>query len=357
MNAIDVRLRHRLGTFQLAVEFRTPGDGVTALFGPSGCGKTSVLRAVAGLLRVGQGLVQVNGDCWQSDTHFVPVHRRALGYVFQEASLFAHLSVKRNLLYGWRRVDPAQRRLGFDTVVELLGIGPLLARDTRRLSGGERQRVAIGRALLTSPRLLLMDEPLAALDQAARRAILPYLESVQRELGVASLYVSHDPDEVAHLADHLVLLDAGRVVACGAAADLLTRLDLPLARFENATAVVQGQVAHYDPDYALNWIELREGRVAVAGAPLPAGGPVRVQVRARDVSLALRAHTDSSILNVLPVQVSALEDVSDAHRLVRLQLGDGQMLLSRITRRSSDTLGLRPGMALYAQVKSVALMD
>ncbi len=357
MSQIEISLRHRLGDFQLAVEFQTAGHGVTALFGPSGCGKTSVLRAVAGLLRVGQGLVRINGDCWQSDTHFVPVHRRALGYVFQEASLFAHLSVERNLLYGWRRVAPAQRRLGFDTVVELLGIGPLLSRDTRVLSGGERQRVAIGRALLTSPRLLLMDEPLSALDQTARRAIFPYLESVHRELSVPSLYVSHDPDEVAHLADHLVLLDAGRVVASGSAADLLTRLDLPLARFEGATAVVQGRVAEYDPHYALSWIELHGGRVAIAGSQLPRAEMARVQIRARDVSLALSAPTDSSILNLLPVRVSGLEDVSDAHRLVRLQLGDGQKLLARITRRSGDTLGLQPGMAVYAQVKSVALMD
>ncbi len=356
MNGLEIRLQQRLGDFQLDVAFAVPGRGLCALFGPSGSGKTSVLRAVAGLLRVPAGVVKIDGEIWQADGRFVAAHRRALGYVFQEASLFTHLSVEGNLLYGWRRVPPAQRRLGFDTVVELLGIGPLLPRATLSLSGGERQRVAIGRALLTSPRLLLMDEPLSALDHAARRGILPYLESLHRELSIPSLYVSHDANEVAHLADHIVLMDQGRVLASGGAAVLLTRLDLPLAQFDDATAIIEGTVALHEHDYQLTWVGVGQERIAVAGTERPVGSRVRVQMHARDVSLAMGARRDTSILNLLPARVCGVREVGRAQLLVRLQLEDGQTLLSRITRRSGATLGVHEGLSVYVQIKSVALI-
>lgn len=357
MSGIEVSLYNRLGDFLLDVAFEAPASGVTALFGRSGSGKTSVLRAVAGLVRARQGVVKVNGECWQDGRHFVPVHRRALGYVFQEASLFTHLSVRGNLLYGWRRVPAEQRRVKFDDVVELLGIGPLLQRPTASLSGGERQRVAIGRALLASPRLLLMDEPLSALDHTARQSILPYLENLHNELAIPSLYVSHDPDEVAHLADHMVLLEAGRVAASGGAAELLTRLDLPLANFDDATAILEGTVSVHDHTYHLTWIAMHGGRVAVAREQdLPVGRRARVQIHARDVSLSLSAHHDTSILNLLPARVADTREVNPTQLLVRLELEDGQTLLSRITRRSGMALGLHEGMFLYAQVKSVALV-
>jgi molybdate transport system ATP-binding protein len=356
MSAIEVSLQHRLGDFELDVAFTAPAGGATALFGHSGSGKTSVLRAVAGLVRARRGVVKVNGEVWQDGRRFVPAHRRALGYVFQEASLFTHLSVRQNLLYGWRRVPPAQRQLGYDEVVELLGIGPLLQRAAQSLSGGERQRVAIGRALLASPRLLLMDEPLSALDHGARRSILPYLESLHNELAIPSLYVSHDPDEVAHLADHMVVMERGRVVASGAAADLLTRLDLPLANYDDATAILEGTVSVHDHTFHLTWIAMHGGRVAVAGENLPIGRRARVQIHARDVSLSLSAHHDTSILNLLPARVVDTHEVTPAQMMVRLELEDGQTLLSRITRRSGMALGLHEGMFLYAQVKSVALV-
>lgn len=356
MNGIEVRLHNRLGDFQLDVAFCAPASGVTALFGPSGSGKTSVLRAVAGLARARSGVVKINGETWQDGRRFVPPHRRALGYVFQEASLFSHLSVRRNLLYGWQRVPAGQRQVKFDTVVELLGIGPLLQRATLSLSGGERQRVAIGRALLASPRLLLMDEPLSALDHGARRSILPYLESLHNELAIPSLYVSHDPDEVAHLADHMVLMERGRVTASGAAADLLTRLDLPLADFDDATAILEGTVSVHDHTYHLTWIAMHGGRVAVSRQDLPVGRRARVRIHARDVSLSLSAHHDTSILNLLPARVVDTREVNPTQMLVRLELEDGQTLLARITRRSGMALGLHQGMFLYAQVKSVALV-
>ncbi len=356
MNTLEVSLKNRLGDFRLDVDFETPASGVTALFGHSGSGKTSVLRAVAGLERTAGCRVKLNGDTWQDDGRFMPPWRRPLGYVFQEASLFPHLSVRRNLEYGWQRVPQGERQIGFDSVVELLGIGALLKRATHRLSGGERQRVAIARALLTSPKLLLMDEPLAALDHAAKQTILPYMDSLHDELGIPSLYVSHDTNEVARLADRMILLEDGKVVAQGSAADLLTRLDLPLAGHDAAASILEGNVSSHDPTYHLTWIGMHGGRVAVARDDLPVGKLARVEILARDVSLSLRSHSDTSIINILPAKVIDTSEITAGHLLVRLELDDGQTLLSRITRLSGMAIGLHEGMRLYAQVKSVALI-
>ncbi|MEW8506444.1 MAG: molybdenum ABC transporter ATP-binding protein [Candidatus Thiodiazotropha sp.] len=357
MSSIEVRLRHGFGDFEMDVAFDAPGQGVIALFGRSGSGKTSVLRAVAGLERVRQGLVRINGDVWQDEGSFLPIHRRPIGYVFQEASLFPHLSVRKNLEYGLRRVPQTQRQIPFHDVVELLGISSLLTRATPRLSGGERQRVAIARALLTSPRLLLMDEPLSALDHAAKQAIMPYLERLHDEFAIPSLYVSHDPNEVARLADHMVVLDGGRVTAQGDAAQLLTRLDLPLSTYDDASALLEGIVSSHDHSYHLTWISLQGNRVAVPREDLPVGRRARVQIQARDVSLSIRVHTDTSILNIIPARVIGTRDISPTQVLVRLALEDGQTLLSRITRRSAMGMGIQEGMQLYAQVKSVALLS
>lgn len=356
MSGIEVRLSHRLGDFKIEVAFEAPSRGVTALFGPSGSGKTSVLRAVAGLIRSPRAFVRIDTEVWHDQRRFVPTHRRSLGYVFQEASLFPHLSVRSNLEYGWRRVPAHQRKIQFHDVVELLGIAPLMQRATQRLSGGERQRVAIARALLTSPRLLLMDEPLSALDHGAKQAILPYLESLHDEFAIPSLYVSHDPNEVARLADHMVLLEGGRVVAQGEAASLLTRLDLPLSGYDDAAALLEGYVSAHDHTYHLTWISMQGNRVAVSREDLPVGRHARVRIQARDVSLSLRAHSDTSIINILPARVIDTKDINQTQTLVRLELEDGQTLLSRITRRSAMGMGIHEGMPLYAQVKSVALL-
>jgi molybdate transport system ATP-binding protein len=353
---LEVELRLlQPGGFRLAAAFGTPANGVTAIFGGSGSGKTTLLRCVAGLERA-QGFCRVRGETWQDEGSFLPPHRRSVGYVFQEASLFPHLSVRDNLAFGWRLVAPARRRIHFDDAVQLLGIRSFLHRASVHLSGGERQRVAIARALLTSPRLLLMDEPLSALDHASKEAILPYLERVFDELGLPVLYVSHNPDEVARLADHMVLLDAGRVQAHGLASELMTRLDLPLARFDNAAAFLDGQIAAHDDSFHLTHVDVDGNRLTIPRASLEVGRRARVQVHARDVSLSLAAHHDTSIINILPVRILGMRDLDPSRLLVQLGMEGGQTLLARITRRSGLGLGLQEGMYLYAQVKSVALV-
>jgi molybdate transport system ATP-binding protein len=356
LSYLEVQLKDTLGEFELDVSFKTPARGVTALFGRSGSGKTSVLRAVAGLTRSTHGCIKLNGETWQEKNLFLPPHKRPIGYVFQEASLFPHLSVQHNLEYGWRLVPKQKRKVDFNHVVELLGIGPLLKRASGRLSGGERQRVAIARALLTSPDLLLMDEPLSALDHAAKQGILPYLECLHDEYLIPSLYVSHDPNEVAHLADQMILLDRGRVIATDSAANLLTRLDLPLASHDDAAALLQGTVSAHDHTYHLTWIAMDGGRVAISREDLPVGKKARVEVLARDVSLSLHAHCDTSIINILPATIVDTQDLNQTQLIVRLELHDGQHLLSRITRRSAMALGIHEGMSIHAQVKSVALI-
>lgn len=355
MSRIAVELAHQLGDFSLQLTFDAPGVGVTALFGPSGSGKTTLLRAIAGLERCQQGRVSINGEIWQQPGRFVPTHQRRLGYVFQEASLFSHLSVADNLTFGWRRLAPSERRLQPERAAQLLGLEGLLERRPERLSGGERQRVAIARALLNSPQLLLLDEPLSALDQQAKQTIVGYLQRLQDELGIPMLYVSHDPAEVAQLADYLLLLEGGRLTAAGRASELLTRLDLALARGTDAESVLDGFVSSHDAAFDLTWIGMSGGRIALPREAIPVGRHARVHVKARDVSITLRAHHDSSITNVLPARVAEARDISASQTMLRLTLEDGQPLLALLTRRSALALGLAPGMRVFAQIKGVAL--
>jgi len=361
---IEADLQLSLPGFTLNVSLRLPERGVSVLLGPSGCGKTTVLRCIAGLSRA-QGRVGVSAQTWQDDAQrlWKPVHRRPIGMVFQEASLFAHLDVKGNLLYGFKRTPAAQRRVTLDDAVGMLGIGHLLQRKPDGLSGGERQRVAIARALLTSPSLLLMDEPLSALDPARKAEVLPYLEALGQG-GVPILYVTHALDEAARLADHLVLLDHGHVQAEGAAHELLSRLDTPLAQLDEAACVLHAQVVAHEPEQGLSLLELADGNgLKGAHAPLwvgvcnsPSGGRVRVRVLARDVSVSLSPARDSSILNILPAQLVAMQHEGTARVMLKLQLAGGQHLLARVTLRSAEALGLRLGQSLFAQVKGVALL-
>ena len=355
---IHAQLRMSHPGFQLDVELTLPGRGISALFGPSGSGKTSCLRSLAGLEHKTAGRVEVNGECWQDSAsgRFVPPHRRPIGYVFQDANLFAHLSVKGNLEYGMKRVAQGRRRVVWAQAIELLGIGHLLERSPDRLSGGERQRAAIARALLTSPELLLLDEPLAALDFKRKQEILPYLERLHGELDIPVIYVSHAADEVARLADYLVLLDEGRVVAQGLLQETLARLDLPTAFGEDAGVVIDSVIAGHDPSYHLTRLAFPGGEVLVARRDEAIGRPLRFRVHARDVSLALEKAEGTSISNLLPAcveQVVAAD--TPAHVLVRLN-AQGTPLLARITRRSADQLAVQPGTALWAQIKAVALL-
>ncbi|SDF83048.1 molybdenum ABC transporter ATP-binding protein [Phytopseudomonas seleniipraecipitans] len=346
--------------FTLDVDLQLPGRGVSALFGHSGSGKTTLLRCVAGLERPGSGVLQVNGESWQDSANgiWLPAHQRPVGYVFQDANLFPHLSVRRNLEFGFKRIAKAQRRVPFEQAVELLGIEHLLERLPEHLSGGERQRVGMARALLTSPRLLLMDEPLAALDLKRKGEVLPYLERLHDELDIPILYVSHAPDEVARLADHLVVLDEGKVTASGPLQQTLLRSDLPFIFEDDAEAVIEGRVERHDTQYDLLDISLAGSSACLrlAHAPLPEGRQVRIKIKARDVSLSLQQARDSSVLNLLPATVEHwFELPNPAHRLVELQLGE-QRIIARITRYSFDQLGIHAGQPLWAQVKSVSLL-
>ena len=360
-NEIRAKFRIDRGEFALDVDLTLPGRGVSALFGHSGSGKTTCLRAMAGLERAPRGYFAIGDEVWQDEAKglFVPPHRRALGVVFQEASLFAHLSVRANVEYGDKRVAPRERRFALAEVAELLGIGHLLERLPAQLSGGERQRVAIARALLAAPRILLMDEPLASLDVRRKQEILPYLERLHGELSIPIIYVSHSPDEVARLADRLVLLDNGRAVASGALNDVLARLDLPATFADVAGVVVEARVGAHEAD-ALTRLDFAGGEIYVSARAEALGTPLRCRVHARDVSLTLAPQVDSSILNCVAATVVGLAATeTPGHVLVRLALGERgeQPLLARITQRSASRLGIRPGLALRAQIKSVALLD
>ncbi len=343
--------------FELHAEMQVLAHGVIALFGPSGSGKTTLLRCIAGLEPAANGVLRVKDEVWQDGANFLPTHQRPLGYVFQEASLFPHLSVRRNLEYGLKRIPPAQRKVELDQVVEWLGLNKLIERDNPvGLSGGERQRVAIARALLTSPRLLLMDEPLSALDAASKREIMPYLERLHSELDIPVIYVSHALDEVARLADQLVLMEQGRVIASGALNEVLGRLDLPTAHLDDAGAVIEASVAIHDEEYHLTRLDFSGGSLWVSKVERAIGSLVRARVLARDVSIATAMPHGSSISNILGARIADIQDEGPDRVSLRLTVGKSHVLLSRITRRSRDHLGLATGMEVFAQVKSVALI-
>ncbi|MET0094366.1 MAG: molybdenum ABC transporter ATP-binding protein [Sedimenticola sp.] len=352
---IEARFRISRRDFTLDAALSIPDRGVTALYGPSGCGKTTLLRAMAGLEHDPDGLFLINGETWQDGNRFTPPHQRALGYVFQEASLFAHLDVRRNLEYGLKR-QKGTARVSLEKAIDLLGIGHLLARRPHQLSGGERQRVAIARALAISPRILLMDEPLSALDRERKQEILPYLESLHDELEIPVIYVSHAPDEVARLADHLVLMEAGEVKATGTIAEMLTRLDLPLAHGNEAEALIEATVAAHDDNFGLTYVDFPGGRFTVSHKSLPIGHPVRVRVTARDVSLTLEHQSGTSILNIFPAVVDEISPLNESQVMVRMLVG-GVPMLSRVTRKSAALLELSRGKPVYAQAKSVALLS
>lgn len=416
---IRAAFKGRLGQFALDTQLEVPASGVTGLFGPSGCGKTTVLRCIAGLSRVADGFCSIAGEVWQDGAMFRPPHQRPIGYVFQEPSLFPHLSVRQNLRYGMPRPAPQHgaraAAVGWDEVVALLGLGALLDRSPRHLSGGERQRVAIGRALLSQPRLLLLDEPLSALDQRAKGEILPFLELLHRSLSIPVLYVSHDMAELERFADHLVLMEAGRVIGSGSLRALECDPALPLLGARDAAVSLEAIVEGYDAAYGLLSLRVDGARFLVPSAAAAQGERRRLRVAAENVSLALERPRGSSILNVLPACIVSLAGLGTNEITLVLELGpepleeqrletatpagkredaerraegrgdaerraegvapaptgvahggahDGEgapatapraRLIARVTRRSWEQLGLREGQSVFAQVKSVAL--
>jgi molybdate transport system ATP-binding protein len=349
-------LRAQAANFELSAAFSAPARGTTALFGPSGSGKTTILRCIAGLQRASYGRVRLNDHVWQDRAHFTPPHRRPIGYVFQEPSLFAHLNVRANILFGAPRGAHA---ISFDEIVEWLALAPLLTRAPQHLSGGERQRVAIGRALMAQPRLLLMDEPLSALDAQAKQMILPFIERLRRRLAIPMLYVAHDRAEVERIADHIVLLEGGCVTACGARADIQSDPQSPLARARDAGVLLQVTVAGFDSAFGLARLAARGATFEIPAAAMETGRPLRLRIGAGDVSIALvDEKARSSILNAPLARILEAAPLSEAEMLVRLGLGEdgaGDRLLARVTRKSWVALGLAPGLLARAQVKGAAL--
>ncbi len=357
---IEVAFRGTLGRFALDAAFTVPATGVTALFGPSGCGKTTVLRCMAGLHRLSEGFCTISGDIWQDRATFRPAYKRAIGYVFQEPSLFPHLSVRRNLLFGAprRRQNSAATESRFDEVIDLLGLEGLLDRSPQNLSGGERQRVAVGRALLSEPKLLLMDEPLSALDRQTKDEILPFLERLHASLLLPVIYVSHDIAEIERLADNLVLMQAGRIIAAGPFNDVSSNPTLPLALTKEAAVSLDAVVRSYDTKYGLATLDVDGGRFTAPMPNTPIGSRRRLTVAAGAVSLAREPPHATTVLNILPATILSATPAGEHETVVLLGLGSeggGSHLLARITQRSWDDLGLAAGMMVYAQVKGVAL--
>ncbi len=342
--------------FCLEINQSIPGQGVTAIFGQSGSGKTSLLRCIAGLDRPQQGLLSVAGELWQQDSFFVPPHKRQIGYVFQDAGLFDHLSAKANLDYAIKRAWRPFDRNHYEQILDVLDIAALLNRRPAYLSGGECQRVAIARALLVQPRLLLMDEPMASLDPSRKAEILPYLEQLKEWLGIPVLYVSHSLNEVSRLADQVMVMDQGKVMALGDPAEIFSQPGLQPAQHNEAGVILEGQVCQRDEQWHLCKITLdnREFWVPDSGEQLHQR--VRLQVLARDVSVALKPHEDTSILNRIEAEITELIPAQNHSRvLVRMKIG-AQYLLAQITRKSAHQLNIKPGMTVWAQVKSVAIV-
>lgn len=351
-NTLEISLRLARSAFQLHADLRLPVQGTTVVFGPSGCGKSTLLRAIAGLEPAASGGVQIAGELWQAPQFRLPAHRRAVGMVFQHSALLPHLNVEGNLRYGWKRAGASTALLA--QWIERLQLTPLLARRPHSLSGGERQRVALARALVTAPKVLLLDEPLSALDAQRRSEILPFLETVRRDAGIPILYVTHAVEEVARLADYLVLMEAGHITSAGPALELLNRNDLPLALRDDAGVVLDAQVIDRDA-HGLLALHTRAGTLYAHGPAHPPGTPLRIRIQARDVSLALHNHDDSSLLNLLPATLETLDALPGGQVQVRL-LANGTPLLARISHRSLERLQLQPGMALWVQIKAVALL-
>ncbi len=359
MSQLDARFRIDYPEFCFDVACTVPLDGTIAVFGSSGSGKTTLLMCIAGLTRAPSGFLQFDEAVWQDDARgiFLPVDRRRVGVVFQEARLFPHLTVTQNLKYGMKRSAPSPRRIEFDHVSALLQLEPLFQRRVSHLSGGEQQRVAIGRALLTNPQLLLMDEPLASLDRQRKKEIIPFLQRLNQEFRIPVLYVSHDLHEILQLANHMVLLKEGRVAATGPIQDVFARLDLPeLVESNVVGAILETRIAEHEPHFGLTRVEFLGQSLFLPQQALPPGAPLRVQILSRDVSLAVGAPlATSSVLNALEATITEVSESPSDPYAVEVKLDVGCPLLAMITRKSFHQLRLRPGQKVHASFKAVAL--
>ena len=354
--SIDISLDIRRDEFSLTLNISIPEQGVTAIFGSSGSGKTTLLRAIAGLEKDNNNFIKVGETVWQENSILVPTHKRNVGYVFQEPSLFMHLSVIDNIQFGLRRASHPVADQVLSDVVSLLDIKSFLTRMPNQLSGGEQQRVAIARALAFNPSMLLLDEPLAALGDEQKAEIFPYLESISKKLSIPILYVSHSRAEISRLADHILLLEKGKLKSFGNIKDVYASLDLPLAHHPSAETILDTTVSSHDPDFNLANLKFSGGSLLVASDPLPVGTDVKIQISARDVSITLNRQVGTSILNVIPVTIDQIFAENKAQVTIRLIAGKIP-ILARITLKSCQDLKLKSGDSVYAQIKTVAILS
>ncbi|MBS0183941.1 MAG: molybdenum ABC transporter ATP-binding protein [Nitrospira sp.] len=359
MSRLLARFAVRFPAFHLDVDLDVPLSGITAIFGPSGSGKTTLLRCLAGLERVPHGFIQFGNDVWQDEKRSLclPLYKRPVGYVFQEPRLFPHYNVRANLLYGYTRIPSEARRIALEQVVDILGIGHLLDRRIHHLSGGEQQRVAIGRALLTSPELLLLDEPLASLDIQRKQELLPFIRRLHEELRIPVIYVSHATNEILQLADCVVLLKEGTVVGVGTLNEMLTSL-----RFRGSFGshrvggVLETHVIGHDSQYRLTQLEFKGQSLFVPLQPVSVGQSVRIHIFSNDVSLVVgRTHSPTSVLNILEATILEIQETDQSSVDVLLDIG--APLVASITRKSLVNLGLKPGHRVFAHIKAVALNE
>ena len=355
---IIARFKLDYGDFKLDVDLLIPGTGITIFFGPSGSGKTTLLRCIAGLQKAQQGFLQINGQLWQDSEKslFLPTHKRPLGYVFQEANLFQHLTVADNLQFGLKRIAKTSNAVDLQVILELLGIDHLLNRMPDRLSGGERQRVAIARALALNPEILLMDEPLAALDFKRKQEVMPFLTRLHQHLSIPVLYVTHSQQEVGQLADTLVILEDGHTLASGGISETLSRLDIALAQDREANTVWPATIIEHEIDYHLTRVDFVGGTLSLPIIAATIGTKLRVQIYARDVSITLDLPTATSILNVLPARIIGISDDNKGQSVIQLQVSN-QILLAHITLKSLLLLNLQIGMSVYVQIKGTSILN
>jgi molybdate transport system ATP-binding protein len=353
---LDIRLKKSIGGFHLSVLFKAE-NGLTAIFGPSGAGKTLIAKMLGGLLTPDDGRIEIDGRTLFDPGRNIniPAHQRHIGFVFQEHRLFPHYSVRGNLTYGKRPPARAATAISFDTVVDILGIGSLLDRYPASLSGGERQRVAIGRALLSNPRILIMDEPLSSLDTARKAEILPLIETLKSEFDLTTLYISHSIEEITRLADTLLLIDKGAQKGVGPAADILSRLDLiPYSGGDDAGSLVEANVLAHDRSFHMLELETPGGgRLYVTGPDREPGASIRVRIRARDVALSLSEPKSLSILNRFRGRV--VDHCTGSAGMEELLLDVGFPLTARITRKSFEQMKLKADVPVWALVKSVTI--
>jgi molybdate transport system ATP-binding protein len=349
--SININFDGKHGDFAMNIDLQLQEQGITAIFGSSGCGKTSILRMIAGLDKWENAKLKIGDVVWQDENIFIPPHERSIGYVFQEASLFAHLNVRQNLNYGIKRNGKGG---GAERAIELLDIGHILHREVGQLSGGERQRVAIARALSVSPKILLMDEPLSALDDKLKMDIMPYLDKLHKELKIPIIYVSHSLDEVSRLADQLVLLENGKVLETGGVGELFTNPKLSIGHGTTASSLVVGMVEEHDKKYGLSYVTFSGGKMAIATTSQLVGDKVRMRLHAKDISITLKSQINTSILNIFDANIVEIVEEGRSHLMVYLMVGE-DIVLSLITNKSAELLNLKKGNKVFAQIKCVSL--